>query len=116
MSRFFLSKHARNTRLLRRGTHLLGLCVRVRVAILIATIASLSTYIVQTNSFATKGRILQRLENTVKAFERDTRELELLTATLESGDALSKRIERMGFVADGTVEYIQPGATVVARR
>lgn len=117
MSRFFLSsKRTRNTTAFRGGEKFLSLCVRVRIPIFIVTILSLGVYIVQMNSFSTKGLTLRRLEITVKEFERDSRELELLTATLESGDAVATRIGRMGFVAEGAVEYAQPGATIVARR
>ncbi|MFH0840591.1 MAG: hypothetical protein V1865_01210 [bacterium] len=79
-------------------------------------IIAFAGYLITANSLSVKGFILRDHNEQLQKLSQENRSLEVKTATLESFDSISKRIESMSLVNSNDVEYIEINDPVVAKK
>ena len=73
-------------------------------------------YIITVNDLVAKGFRLQELKIENNQFGSDNKALELSKTTLESYNHLNERAFGLEMVAVGEIDYLAPGAGIVAKK
>lgn len=73
------------------------------------------TYLVQINGLVTKGYQISELEQKITELTDRNADLELETLSLQSMDSIKTKVDGLGLVAVGEVEYLNPTPVAVAR-
>lgn len=71
-------------------------------------------YVIVVNQTSAQGFELRDLENRIEQTQTENRKLEVRIAELQSLDSIQSRLEGQGFVPVARIDYLTPGAPVVA--
>lgn len=72
-------------------------------------------YVAGVNNLAIKGFELQELKNDSSSLQNDNKDFNIHITSLKSYNNLAKRVEKMGMVEIGRVDYIRKDASVALR-
>lgn len=72
-------------------------------------------YLVQINGLVTKGYQISELEGQIADLTEQNADLELESLSLQSMDSVKDKVDSLGLVAVGDVEYLNPTPVAVAR-
>ena len=70
---------------------------------------------VQINGLATRGYQIKELESKIADLKQENSDLELEALSLQSMGAVKDKVDGLGLVAIGEVDYLQPTPVAVAR-
>lgn len=87
----------------------------IGLASAVMLLSLLIIYFAQINVLVAKGYQINEFKQDLARLQEKNRQLELQTATLQSQQALAKKIETMGLVKATQVDYFLPGGSVAVR-
>ncbi len=73
-------------------------------------------YLISVNDLSVKGFVLKELKSEVSLLESENIELQNRVSSLQSYDSVLTRINSLGMVAVGDMQYISKGQMAVAKR
>ncbi len=88
----------------------------VRVGLVSILIVLSVAYIAKTNSSATSGYELARLENQINALNREVSNLEIQKTSYESMHSIEARLSEIKMTTPQKIDYVLPAQPLVARR
>ena len=118
MTKFFhLAKRRGNT--VKKKRKILNLSkinfntVNIVIGVMIAVMGV--SYLVQINGLVAKGYQISELEQKIAELTNLNADLKLETLSLQSMDSIKDKVNGLGLVAVGEVEYLNPTPVAVAR-
>lgn len=73
----------------------------------VMTVVMVAAYLILSNHLISRGFSLNESKQQLDSLKKSNRELELAVMTMESSDGLQKRVQELGMVAAGEIDYIE---------
>lgn len=87
-----------------------------RVILLLLFVGLAITYVVQTSVISTKGYDIDSLRREVASLEKEDRQRQIQIAEYQSLQRVAAKVQELGMVPAGDVEYLHPVGSSVAKR
>jgi hypothetical protein len=87
-----------------------------RVILLLLFVGLGVTYVVQTSLISTKGYDIDSLRREVASLEKEDRQVQIQIAEYRSLQRVAEKVQNLGMVPAGDVQYLYPVGSSVAKR